>query len=346
MLKKIKYLFLLILLIAVVLGGYLISLDSNYKVVRERHIDAPADLVYNQIADLKNWEKWAPWKEKDSTMKFEYPGSTNKEGDYFRFTDINGDRQKLTNLTLNKDTLIVQTLSNNQEMQEFRWQIIPQEKGVTVRWTSEGELPLLKRIYADKMEDVMGPNMVRGLELIDRSVHKDMEKRQTDIVKTTDLSSTYYLYKSASSKIDSLGKKLDKLLPEVLIYALQHQIEMNGKPFTIYNKYDTDNNSVIFSSCIPTKEKIEVTDADILTGQTPGGKYLKTKFQGDYKFLREGWQKAYDYINNNEALIVDTTRDPFEEYAKGHTKSLNPADWITYIYIPVIEITPPKSLVE
>ncbi len=339
MFKKIKFFLFLIFILAIVVAGYFISLDSQYKIVRERHINAPASLVYNEIADLKNWDKWVPWKEKDSTMRFEFSTSTQKEGDYFRFTDLNGKRQKLTNLTLVKDSLIVQSLADNDAVREFRWQIIPDENGVLLRWTVEGELPFWQRIYAGKMENMIAPEMTRGLELIDRSVHKDMDKHEILMIKSADLSSSYYLYKTASCKIDSLGKLMDKLLPEVLIYAIQHQIEMNGKPFTIYNKYDKENNSVIFSSCVPTKEKIMVQDADILTGETSGGHYLKLKFQGDYKFLRQAWDSAYAYIEARAYMMPDKTRDAFEVYAVGHTKSLNPADWITYIYVPTIEVS-------
>ncbi len=346
MLKKIKYFFLLILAIAMAVGGYLISLDNEYKVVRTKQIEAPANLVFTQIANLKNWEKWAPWKDKDSLIKFEYPGSTDKEGDYFRFTDPDGNRQKLTNLTLSPDTLIVQSLSSNEHTQEYSWQIIPDKKGVKLTWTVSGELDLTQRLFADQMDELLGPSMARGLELIDRSVHNDMNKHETKVLKPVELSPTYYLYKTASCKMDSLGKQMDKILPEVILYAVKNQLETNGKPFVIYNKRDTINNSVIFSAAIPTKEKISVNNANILTGQTPGGLYLKIKFQGDYKYLDEAWDAGYQYINSQENLIVDTTREPFEIYAAGHTKSLNPADWITYLYIPVIEVEPKETTIE
>jgi len=344
--RKIKYFFLLILVIAVALGAYYISLDSDFIVERERDIKAPANLVFLQIADLKNWDRWAPWKEKDSTIKFEYPGSTNKEGDYFRFTDLDGNRQKLTNLTLAPDSLVVQSLSNNETMQEYRWQIKPTEKGVKLLWRVSGDLNFWQRIFADKMDDLMGPDMVRGLELIERSVRQDMEKHETSILKPVDLSSTYYLYQTSSCKIDSLGKELDKVLPAVIIYAVKNQVQMSGKPFVIYNKWDKANNSVIFSAAVPTKEKELSNESKILTGQMPGGHYLKVKYQGDYKFMREAWDKAYKYINDKENLIVDTSRHPFEEYVVGHTKSLNPADWITYIYIPVIEVAPEEMSIQ
>ena len=336
----------MILVIAVALGGYLISLDNEFKVTRTRQIDAPADLVFNQIANLKNWDKWAPWKDKDTLIKFEYPGSTDKEGDYFRFTDSEGNRQKLTNLTLSPDSLIVQTLSSTEQTQEYRWQIKPNDKGVSVSWTVSGELPLAQRFFSNKIDDLMGPSMTRGLELIDKSVHNDMAKHESAVIKPVDLSPTFYLYKTASCKMDSLGKEMDKILPEVIIYAVKNQIETNGKPFVIYNKRDVNNNSVIFSAAVPTKEKVSVNDANILTGQTPGGLYLKIKFQGDYKYLDTAWNKGYNYINSQENLIIDTTREPFEIYAVGHTKSLNPADWITYVYIPVIEVEPKEMTIQ
>ena len=91
------------------------------------------------------------------------------------------------------------------------------------------------------------------------------------------------------------------------------------------------------------KEKITVKD-DILTGQTPGGKYLKIIFQGDYKFLKDAWEEANKYVANNNSLIVDATRSSYEIYTKGHTKSLNPADWVTELYIPVIEIITKENL--
>ncbi len=336
--KKIKYTFFLLIVLLIAFSIYIFSLDSNYKVERSRNINAPANLVFEQISNLKNWEKWSPWKEKDSSLVFEYSKSSDKEGDYFRFIDENENPQKLTNLTLNPDSLIIQSIGNQQQIQNFTWNIIPQEKGVKLVWKTEGELPLTQRFYAKQMDAMIGPMLTRGLERIDNAVHKDMEKHETKIDKIVDLGSTYYLYAGTSCKINDMGKKMDSLLPMVLIYTIKNHIKMNGKPFTIFEKYDKDNNSVIFSSCIPTTEKIEVDKPNILTGKTSGGKYLRAIFIGDYKFLRDGWKIAQDSLAADSLLISDTSRSPFEIYTKGHTTSPNPAKWETEIYIPVIKL--------
>ncbi len=340
MLKKIKYFIIIILGLSVAILAYYISLDSKYTVQRERLIKAPANLVYQQIADLKNWPKWAPWKDKDSLMRFEFEQSTNKEGDYMRFIDNDGQPQKLTNITLKPDSLIVQSLSGGDQSQELEWHLKSTQNGVKVICKISGELQPIQRLFHPDMNQLIGPFLTRGLELMDRSVHKDMNKHEMHIMNTVDLSDTYYIYQSAACRLDSLMRQLDKALPAVIIYALKNQVETTGKPIVIYNKRDEQNNSVIFSAAVPTREKIIPSDSHILTGKLPGGLYLKIKYQGPYKYLPEAWKQTKSFINSNANLVEDTTREPFEEYAVGHTKSLNPADWITYLYIPVIEIKP------
>jgi len=64
--------FLLIGLVSLVLLLIIFSffLSEKGKIVeRSIVIDAPKDIVFSQINDLKKWEKWSPWGAKDKTMK-------------------------------------------------------------------------------------------------------------------------------------------------------------------------------------------------------------------------------------------------------------------------------------
>ncbi len=343
MLKKIKYFLLLLIVFSVVFVGYFISLDSNFKVERSRLIKAPQNLVFQQVADLHNWSKWAPWKEKDSTMQFDFSEKTNAEGDYLRFTDTNGLRQQLTNISLRPDTLIVQTLSSEKQNQNFKWQLTQQEDGVLVKWTIQGEVPFLQRIYTKHMDDLMGPTITRGLERLEQSVRKDLEKRSVKIDKVTSLSSTYYLYKSVSCRTNEVEKVKDKLLAQILSIASENHIQTNRNPFTLYIKWDTENQSAIISVCLPTKEKM-LLNADVLTGETPGGAYLKVLYQGDYKFINEAWNQARNYIQKDTNLVEDLTRQPIEVYIVDKSKNLNPANWLTEIYVPILEVAPQNNL--
>jgi hypothetical protein len=55
------------------IGGFMIP--RHWSVNESITINAPAEAVYAQIADLKNWQNWSPWtKEKDPTQVYTYEG--------------------------------------------------------------------------------------------------------------------------------------------------------------------------------------------------------------------------------------------------------------------------------
>jgi effector-binding domain-containing protein len=132
---------------------------------------------------------------------------------------------------------------------------------------------------------------------------------------------------------DEMGEKLDKMLPDVLIYCMKEKFARAGSLFTLYHKYDEKNKRVEFSSCYPVKERVK-TSGDFALAFLESGRYYKTTFQGDYKYSDEAWKKAFAFASK-EGVKIAANGKPFEVYTAGHTKSLNPADWITEIYLPV-----------
>jgi hypothetical protein len=56
-----------------IIGGFL--LPKTWQVSETAFIPAPADNIYVQIANLRNWQHWSPWtKEKDPTQVYTYEG--------------------------------------------------------------------------------------------------------------------------------------------------------------------------------------------------------------------------------------------------------------------------------
>ena len=70
-------------------------------------------------------------------------------------------------------------------------------------------------------------------------------------------------------------------MPKIGAYAMTNNITMAGKPFVIYHKWDTENNTVMFSCCIPTSSRVITTESDVLTGQLDPFKAVKTVLKGN-----------------------------------------------------------------
>jgi hypothetical protein len=83
MMKAVKW---IIIAVAVLLGLFVLVtlfLPKDYYVERTEIIEAPAVVIYVQIADLKAWQEWNPWKEMDPDMALTYGEATSGMGAWY-----------------------------------------------------------------------------------------------------------------------------------------------------------------------------------------------------------------------------------------------------------------------
>ena len=57
----------LLTLSLVFIGGGLL-LPSGFEVKRSIRVQAPLDITFAQVNDLRNWERWSPWTGADPTL--------------------------------------------------------------------------------------------------------------------------------------------------------------------------------------------------------------------------------------------------------------------------------------
>ena len=58
-------------------------LPSKVHVEQTVVIDAPIDRVYSQVYDLRNWEKWSPYKKMDPLMELSYSNPAFGQGAFY-----------------------------------------------------------------------------------------------------------------------------------------------------------------------------------------------------------------------------------------------------------------------
>ena len=78
--KILKYLLFLILIVVIAGAIYFGTKDGSFDVSKTKVIDAPAEVVYNNVKDFRNWEQWGPWMEEDTNMTITYAEKTEGEG--------------------------------------------------------------------------------------------------------------------------------------------------------------------------------------------------------------------------------------------------------------------------
>jgi len=126
---------------------------------------------------------------------------------------------------------------------------------------------------------------------------------------------------------------MTEMFPVIVNYMDDNKIEPSGKPFTLNHEVNIENNTVLFSTCVPVKERI-ITEDTILTGYLEPQKTFKIIFNGNYKFLPEYWTTFYKTLNDQGFTAIKKGFS-FEIYTINPGDSSNPANWLTEIYIPI-----------
>lgn len=339
--KILKYLLLLVLI--VVIGGaiYLATLEGTYDINRSKVINAPAAVVFDKVNDYKSWTEWSPWFELDPEVKLTYGDITSGSGASYSWhsdnKDVGAGSMETTEAVTNES--ISQKIAFTKPWQsesDIYWTFKPAEGGGTeVTWGMKGEMPFMQRFFASRMDEMVGPDYERGLAKLDSVIQADMKKYSVEVNGETTHSGGYYLYNTTSCKIDEVPDKMAEMMPKVGEYVMKNKITMAGPAFSLYHKWDQENNAVIFSCAVPVSEKV-ITDKDsgIQTGMLKPFKAVKTTLTGNYENLFEAWTAADKYIVDNGLEEVHG-HPALEVYANDPMEFPNPADWITEIYIPV-----------
>lgn len=335
--KALKYILFLTLILIIGLTIYVAVQPNSFEVKRTKTIEASNDVIYNNVIDFKNWEAWSAWIEKDPETVVTLGEQTKGPGSSYLWVNDDGSGQMKTTETV-ENTSIEQILQfGDFPKSNIQWEFNPKTKNKTeVSWKiSSDNIPFKIKAYAlftGGFDEMIGPDLERGLENLDRVVIASMKVYSIKVDDITQRGGGFYLYNTTSAKMNDFETVKQNMLSEVNAYVLENNITTAGPPFLLYHKWDKENNAVMFSCCVPTTNQVITVESNILTGQLEPFKALKTTLKGNYSNLQEAWKTAMDYIPKND-LVLSEQGPMLEVYVTDSAKYPNPANWVTEIYL-------------
>ncbi len=341
--KILKYLFFLLLIVIIGASVYFGTKDGSFNVASTKTMEAPVDLIFDQVNDYKNWQVWGPWMEDDPNIKMNFAENTSGDGASYSWeSDIVGNGSMKTIQVAENDSILQKITFNTpigDSESDVYWTFTPTDNGATeVTWGMKGEHSFLEKVFMsfqkEDFETVLKDMNDKGLDNINNVVQEEMKKYTIANEGIKEYGGGYYLFTTTASKIDELGEKMGPMLGKIHGFMQQNKIQQSGMPFTIYNEWDEMNGTTIFSPAIPVKERIIITEGDVLCGFMEPLSAVKVVLTGNYENLGEAHQKAMDYIKDNK-LVLNPKQPMFEVYANDPGEFPNPADWITEVYYPI-----------
>jgi uncharacterized protein YndB with AHSA1/START domain len=152
-------------------------MSSTYTVERSRTIDAPADRVYQLVANFEQWTRWSPWEDADPAMERRYSGAESGVGAVYSWAGNRKAGSGRMEITRADDPRLVEIALQfekpfkSSNLTVFTIDPIGGADAVDsgqsrVTWRMTGPRPLLLKLLSPvmNMEKLVGKDFDRGLD--------------------------------------------------------------------------------------------------------------------------------------------------------------------------------------
>ena len=159
------------ILIALVVLAAIVSIvgflsPRQMHVERSLTINAPAEIIHEQINNLKNWTKWSPWYQMDTAVKIEYNGTDAGAGAGYKW-ESNNDKVGKGEMTITSSTPDSISTALNMEYGPamVKFLFAKSDNGTKVTWIMEGDNGMnpLARFMCLFMDGMLGKDFEKGL---------------------------------------------------------------------------------------------------------------------------------------------------------------------------------------
>ena len=348
--KIFKYLLFLLLIFIIGASIYIATKDGKFQVEHTEMMMAPQEVVFNEVNDFTTWKNWEPWSQEATDMIINYGEKTSGSGASYTWRSEEMGDGEIETVKSNPFTDIEQIITFKtpfgESTSDIYWEFHQEGDSTKVIWGMKGEQSFMEKaafLFQDEsLNEMMQPMFKKGLDNLQEVLREKMETYSINVDGITQHGGGYYMYVTTASKISQVSERMPAMINQVASYMSENNIEKAGNPFVLYNQWNKDAGTAIYSAAHFTPSEVIVpAESNVLTGYMPNQRTLKTTLKGDYVNLKEAWDNAYNYIQEN-GLVAAGNSQPFEVYVTGPKDNANPAKWITHIYIPLQMETPVK----
>ncbi len=319
---------IIILVVLIVIVGLI--LPSKAHVERSLTINAPQEVLFEQVNNLHNWEEWSPWHRLDPAMKLEYSGPLSGTGASYSWNSTNknvGDG-KLTILYSHPyDSISVEMDFMKQGISNGYYLFQKTDSGTHVTWGFDADMgknPFLK-YFGLMMNKYVGGDYEKGLKNLDSLVHT-LSPYNVEIRELKDFN---YVSIRQNCSWDDVSQVMTNAYGKLMKYIRSSGAEMTNAPYAIY--HNIDNGEIDLEMGIPVN-KIIASKGNINSGTFNSSKAASVDYYGFYDNLGKAHNAIQDWVMK---MGMESNGSPMEFYVTDPSSEPDTSKWLTRIYYPV-----------
>jgi hypothetical protein len=165
--------------------GFVITRPATFEIKRSLLINAPPEVVFDQVDDFKSWNAWSPWEKLDPSMKKTYnevPSGVGASYHWVGNKDTGEGSMKITEAEAAKHLGIdLEFIAPFAAKNRTNFNFDKTGEGTTVTWAMSGTNTFggkLMSVFMD-MDKMVGADFEKGLA----SMKEISEKQAADAAK-------------------------------------------------------------------------------------------------------------------------------------------------------------------
>ena len=319
--------FITILVLLVILLAGAVLLPANVHVERSITIERPPAVVYGLLNDLKHFQAWSPWNERDPNASYTHSGAERGVGARM---DWDGDPRQVgkgwQEIIATEPYSLVKTRLDfgDQGKAEATFNIRPSGRGSQVVWGFDTDVTADRGFFGALMGKYMGL-------LFDRWIGKDYEqglesfKKYAESFQDADYGSLdievvqaiaepiLFVSSSSARSDDAIAAALGSAYGEVTQFMMSRGIEFAGTPLSISRSANPQ--SYEFDAAIPVADTNIVPSGNVQLGETPSGYAVKAIHKGPYSEMQDTFHKlasffAVHHLQHTGVVVERYVSDP------------------------------------
>ena len=306
-----------------------------FKVVSSIDINAPTARVRDTIADFTTWPTWSPWLIMEPESKLNYQGSAGELGHGYHWEGekVGAGGMVMTSLDANRMEADLNFLKPWKSQADIAFDFESTGNDQTrVHWHMDSKLPIFMFFMLGKMKAMIKSDYDRGLRMLKDLLETGSVPSQTVVEGVVDVPGVTYAGKAYQSTMDEIAESMGKAFPDVFNAATRADAQINGVPFSIYNKMDMVKGNVNYTAAIPVSSAVEVSEG-VQCSERSACRSLKVVHTGPYRHLGNAWSTGMSDMRHGK-MKAAKQNPPFEIYVND-PENTPEESLITEIYLPI-----------
>jgi len=323
----------IILCIALILAGIGFILPRKVHVERKLLLKATQKTVFSQINTLKNWVKWSPWMQLDTTMKLIFSGPEAGVGSSLTWSSHNKDVGEgrlliVSNVSPEAIEVVYDFAEKGNSIGKFI--LLKENQNTIVTFSVDSELGMnpVSRWFGLFSDRMIGPDIEQGLTNLEELVQNTKGIYGYEIISFMVPAQTMITIRDTCSP-ETITLKLSAMYKKLSVFLKSKSLSPIGNPIAIF--HDITNRNFDIEAGLPVPGIVPVPEG-LKCSENVVQRTVMLKYIGSYKLSSTAYKALQNYVFNND---LQMNGPGWEEYITNPTIEADSTMRQTNIYYPI-----------